>query len=221
MSTSSTEGGAQGQESGTATQGQGQESSQGGQGSQGQESGTQQQQGQQDGQFDFSTIQDPAMRAWAEKVDKDAREAREQAARYRNERNQFQQQAQTLQQQNETDAERQQREAQERQERLDALEKENRALKVGSAIQKAATDAKAFNPALIASMLDARVTLDDQGNPQNLQDLLRDLRQSDPYLFKRADANGGDGGGDENQPTGSMNDVIRGAVAARRGRPRN
>jgi hypothetical protein len=217
MSTSSTEGGSQGQESGTATQGTGQESTQGVQGGQGQESGTQGNQAQ-DGQFDFSTIQDPAMRAWAEKVDKDAREARAEAARYRTERNQAVTQAQTLQQQNETDQERQQREANERQQRLEALEQENRTLKVGTAIQKAATDAKAFNPALIASMLDARVTLDDQGNPTNLQDLLRDLRQSDPYLFKRADANGGDGGGSENQPTGSMNDVIRGAVAARRGR---
>lgn len=218
MSTSSTEGGNQGQESGTATQGTGQESTQGGTGSQGQESGTQQQSGQQDGQFDFSTIQDPAMRAWAEKVDKDAREAREQAARYRNERNTAVQQAQTLQQQNETDAERQQREAQERQERLETLEKENRALKVGSAIRTAAEGAKAFNPALIASMLDARVTLDNEGNPSNLQDLLRDLRQSDPYLFKRADANGGDGAGQEGEPTRNMNDVIRSAARARQGR---
>lgn len=219
MSTSSTESGGQGQESGTATQGQGQESTQGTQGGQGQESGTQgNQSGQQADGFDFSTIQDPAMRAWAEKVDKDAREAREQAARYRTERNQFQQQAQTLQQQNETDQQRQEREATERQERLEALEQENRTLKVGTAIQQAATDAKAFNPALIASMLDARVTLDDKGTPTNLQDLLKELRQSDPYLFKRADANGGEGNGQEGQPTGSMNDVIRSAARARQGR---
>lgn len=221
MSTSSTEGGNQGQESGTATQGQGQESTQGGQGGQGQESGTQQQgQGQQAPEaFDFSTIQDPGLRAYLEKVDKDAKEARQEAARYRTERNTAVQQAQTLQQQNETDAERQQREAQERQERLDALEKENRTLKVGSAIRSAASEAKAFNPDLIASMLDARVTLDDEGKPSNLQDLLKELRQSDPYLFKRgADANGGDGGGQEAQPATSMNDVIRNAARARQGR---
>lgn len=212
MSTSSTEGGAQGQESGTANQGTGQESTQG-QGSQGQESGT-----QESGDFDFSTIQDPAMRAWAEKVDKDAREARQEAARYRTERNQAVQQVTTLTQQNETDAERQQREAQERQERLDALERENRTLKVGTAIQEAANAAKAYNPALIASMLDARVTLDDQGAPTNLQDLLRDLRQSDPYLFKRANGDAGEGNGQEGQPTGTMNDVIRSAVRSRQGR---
>lgn len=218
MSTSSTEGGAQGQESGATTQGQGQESTQGAAGSQGQESGTQGNQGQQGGQFDFSTIQDPAMRAWAEKVDQDAREARAEAARYRTERNTFQQQAQTLQQQNETDAERQQREAAERDERLERLERENRSLKVGGAIRTAAEGAKAHNPGLVASMLDAKVNLDDQGNPTNLQDLLKDLRTSDPYLFKRADNDGGAGTGQESQPSGSMNDVIRSAARARQGR---
>lgn len=224
MSTSSTEGGTQGQESGTATQGSGQESTQGA-GGQGQESGTQGnqqgqngQQGAESGAFDFSTIQDPALRAWAEKVDRDARDARQEAARYRTERNQATQQAQEAQRANESEAEKAQRESQERQQRLERLEQENRALKVGSAIRTAATEAKAFNPDLIASMLDSRVTLDDDGKPNNLQDLLKDLRQSDPYLFKRADNNGGEGTGQESQPTGNMNDVIRGQVAARRGR---
>ncbi|MEO1959800.1 MAG: phage scaffolding protein [Paracoccus sp. (in: a-proteobacteria)] len=226
MSTNATEGG-QGQESGTpnGTQSQGQESGQGA--GQGQESGQQgsqsaAQQGQQGNtaeQFDLSTIQDPALRSYLETQQRQAREAREEAARYRTERNQFQQQAQTLQQQNETDAERQQREAQERQERLETLEKENRTLKVGSAIQSAAEKAKAFNPALIVSMLDSRVTLDDKGEPTNLQDLLTSLRQSDPYLFKRANQDGGEGTGQQQgQPAGSMNDLIRGQVAARRGR---
>lgn len=210
--------GGTGQESSTATgtQSTGQESGQG-QG-QGQEppQGTQGQHQAAEG-FDFTTIQDPGLRAYLEKVDKDAKEARQEAARYRTERNALQQQAEAAQRQNETDAQRQEREAAERQERLEALEAENRTLKVGTAIQKAATDAKAFNPALIASMLDAKVTLDDQGNPTNLPDLLKDLRQSDPYLFKRADQNGGEGG-DAAPAAGSMNDLIRGQVAARRGR---
>lgn len=219
MSTSSTEGGTQGQESGTATQGQGQESTQGGQGGQGQESGTQQQQGQQDAQeFDLNTIQDPALKAYLEKVQKDAQDARTEAARYRTERNTAAQQAQEAQRANETEQERVQREATERQERLEALERENRTLKVGGAIRTAAEGAKAHNPTLVASMLDAKVTLDDQGAPTNLQDLLRDLRQSDPYLFKRADNDGGQGTGQEGQPTGNMNDTIRSALRARQGR---
>lgn len=218
MSTNSTEGGNQGQESGTATQGTGQESPQGVQGGQGQESGTQEQQGQQDGTPDLTAITDPNLRAWVEAQARQAAEARQEAARYRTERNTYQQQAQTLQQQNETEQDRITREANERQERLDALERENRDLKVGAAIQTAATDAKAFNPALVARMLDAQVTLDDKGQPNNLQDLLKDLRQSDPYLFKRADANAGEGGGQQGQPTASMNDVIRNAARARQGR---
>lgn len=222
MSTNATEGG-QGQESGTpnGTQSQGQESGQGA--GQGQESGQQGNQSTQQGQqgpegIDLDAIQDPAVRAYLEKVQKDAHDARQEAARYRTERNTFQQQVQTFQQQNETEQERQQREAQEAQERLERLEAENRALKVGTAIRTAAADAKAFNPDLIASMLDAKVTLDDKGQPTNLQDLLKDLRQSDPYLFKRADQNGGEGTGQESAPTGNMNDVIRGQIAARRGR---
>jgi hypothetical protein len=210
----------QGQEPTQGAPGQGQEPAGGGQ--QGQEpggQGNQSQQGQQGPEgIDLNTIQDPAVRAYLERVQRDAQEARQEAARYRTERNTFQQQAQTLQQQNETDQERVAREAQEAKERAERLERENRDLKVGAAIQKAATDAKAFNPALIATMLDAKVTLDDKGNPTNLQDLLKDLRQSDPYLFKRTDANGGEGTGQEQAPTGTMNDIIRGQVAARRGR---
>lgn len=216
MTVNAPEGG-QGQESGTqgATQ-QGQEP-QGGNGNQGQEPGGQQQ-GTPSGEFDLNTIQDPALRAYLEKVQRDAQEARQEAARYRTERNTFQQQATTLQQAQETEQERQAREAQEAKERMEQLERENRDLKVGQAIQKAATDAKAFNPALVATMLDAKVTLDDKGTPTNLQDLLKDLRQSDPYLFKRANTNAGEGAGQESEPTGNMNDVIRGQVAARRGR---
>jgi hypothetical protein len=208
-------GGGQGQESGAATQGQGQESTQGeqqqGQG-QGQESGaSQQQQGTDQGQFSLDAITDPAVRAYVEAQQRQAQEARQEAARYRTERN-------TLVQQNETEQERIAREATERQERLEALEQENRSLKVGQAIQAAASDAKAFNPVLVAQMLDAKVTLGDDGKPTNLQDLLKDLRQSDPYLFKRADTNAGEGKDEQSKPTGSMNDVIRSQVAARRGR---
>lgn len=186
-----------------------------GNGNQGQEPGSQ---GTPSGEFDLSTVQDPAVRAYLEKVQKDAQEARQEAARYRTERNTFQQKATTLQQAQETEQERQQREAQEAKTRMEQLERENRDLKVGTAIQAAATEAKAFNPVLVAGMLDSKVSLDDNGNPTNLKDLLKELRQSDPYLFKRTDANGGEGTGQEAAPAGSMNDVIRNQVAARRGR---
>lgn len=219
MSQSATEGG-QGQESGTpnGTTQTGQESGQGA--GQGQESAQQQQAGQQgtDQGIDLSTIQDPAVKAYLEKVQKDAQEARQEAARYRTERNTYQSKVSEFERQNESDQERQQREAQEAKERLEALEQENRDLRVGSALRTAATDAKAFNPNLVAEMLNSKVTLDDKGQPTNLQDLLKDLRQSDPYLFKRANNDGGEGTGQEQEPTGNMNDTIRAQIAARRGR---
>lgn len=211
MSQSATEG-KTGQESGANGTQTGQESDQGA-GQAGQESGAQ---GGQE--FDLSTIQDPAVKAYLEKVQKDAKEARDEAARYRTERNTHQSEAEKLRLAAESDQDRITREATERQERMEALEKENRALKVGTAIQAAATEAKAFNPALVATMLDSKVDLDDKGAPTNLKDLLKDLRQSDPYLFKRAANDAGEGAGQESEPTGNMNDVIRGQVAARRGR---
>lgn len=214
MSTSATEG-TQGQESGTpnGSTAEGQESA-GGAAGQGQESG--QQGTSTDGQFSLDSITDPAVRAYVEAQQRQATEARNEAARYRTERNQFQTQITEAQRAAETDQQRIEREATERQERLEALERENRTLKVGSAIRTAATSVKAFNPELVASMLEPKVVLDDKGQPTNLTDLLTALRQSDPYLFKRADNNGGEGQGGS-APAGGMNDIIRGQIASRRG----
>lgn len=205
--------GTQGQESGSQSSGQGQES-----GQQQNQQTAQGNQGQADG-FDFSTIQDPALRAWAEKVDKDAREARAEAARYRTERNQFQTQAQEYQRAQETEQERVQREQQERDERLRALEDENRTLKVNSRVESAAKDARAHNPATVVQMLASRVELDDKGEPKNIQDLLTSLRETDPYLFKRQQNNAGEAG--ESGEVSDMNSLIRGQVAARRGAGRS
>lgn len=219
MSTSATEQGTQGQEPGTQ---QGQE------GSQGQEPGTQQTQGQEPGSQqqdtgtdqapDFSSIQDPAVRAHLERLDKDAREARAEAARYRTERNTARQQATEAQRANETAEQTAQREAQEAQERTERLERENRDLKIGGALRDAATAAKAHNPQRVVDLLTAKVELDDEGKPTNVQDLLKDLRKSDPYLFKRAQQDGGEGNDGDAAPSGDMNSVIRSQVAARRGR---
>lgn len=218
--------GTQGQESGNQQGGnQGQEP--GANGGQGQESGQQNQQGQQqtgDQQgFDFSTIQDPALRAWAEKVDKDAREARQEAARYRNERNQFQTKVSEYERAQETEQERIERERQERENRLQELERENRDLKVRGKVEAAAVAAKAHNPATVVRMLADQVELDDEGEPKNLQDLLTSLKESDPYLFKRTVHNAGDGqedDGSQGAPS-DMNSLIRGQVAARRGAGRS
>jgi hypothetical protein len=214
MSQGSTEQGTQGQESGTE-QGQngstGQES--GTEGGQGQESGTQ----QETGTPDLTSITDPVLRGWVEQQAQQAAEARREAARYRTERNTLQTKVTEAQRASETEQQRVERENQERQDRLDALERENRDLKVGSAIRDAAKDARAHNPQRVVDLLNAKVELDDEGKPKNLQDLLKDLRKSDPYLFKRAGSqDAGEGNGDDGAPTGTINDTIRGM--ARRGR---
>lgn len=182
-------------------------------GKSGQEPGAEQ---EKPAQFDPSTIEDPAVKAWAEKVQKDAEEARKEAAKHRVA---LRDRETEIQRQNETEAQRQEREATERQERMDALEKENRDLKVNGAVHKAATDAKAHNPATVLGIIGPKVELDDQGNPKNLPQLLTDLRKSDPYLFKAGKADAGEGTGNDGAPTGGgMNDLIRRSVNARKGR---
>lgn len=221
MSQGATEQGTQGQESGTEQEQNGSTGQESGAGGTGQESGTEgqqteQQAGEGEQATDFSNIQDPAIRAHLERLDKDAREARQQAARYRTERNAARQTLTEAQRANETAEQTAQREAQEAEQERERLRQENRTLKVGAALTSAATDAKAFNPARVAEMLDAKVELDDDGKPTNVAQLLKDLRKSDPYLFKRASQDGGEGNGGDGAPTGTMNDTIR--SMARRGR---
>jgi hypothetical protein len=219
--------GSTGQASGTGTtgegqaptgqQGQGQEPGQGNGTPQGQPTEQQQQTGDQTP--DLSTITDPVLRSWVEAQAKAAREARQEAARYRTERNTLHEQVQQFQRQNETDEQRRTREAQETAQRLQALEVENRTLKVAPKFQKAAEAAKVLDPAAMLTLvggLDA-ITLDDQGNPTNLDALLNDARQKYPYLFSRTSADAHDGTGDGQSPAGSgVNALIRGRVHAAR-----
>lgn len=184
------------------------------QGQQGQQgTGQQQPQGQapgqqQGGQFDPSTIEDPALRAYVEAQQAELRRARGEAANYRT-------QFQGLQRQNETAEQAAQREAQERQERLDRLERENRELRVTQAMATAAKDA--HDPSVVAAMIGSQVTLDESGKPTNLEALVSGLRQSHPFLFKvtpgGGDAGAGRGAGGAVAPAGtsaSINDLIRG-----------
>lgn len=190
-------------------------------GTTGQESGGQQgnQQDQQSdtNSIDLDAIQDPELKAKIGKALHEANKAAKEAARYRTERNQFREQVQTFQRQNESEQERAEREANEARERLEALQRENRELKVGQQVTKAAEGAKALNPATVAALIGNRVETDEAGNPTNLQELLTELRTSDPYLFKRADADAGAGRGQGGAVGSTMNDLIRGAVHARKG----
>lgn len=225
MSNNATE--TQGQEPGAGAAGQGQEppANQG----QGQESSTQQQTGGQQGQsggFDVSTITDPAVRAYVEAQQRDAREAREQAARYRSERNTLTEAQEAAQRASETAEQTAQREQQEREQaeqqrnqRLEALEAENRSLRIGGAVTEAARTARAFDPAFVAEVLGPKITLDDQGAPTNVEAALTALQTEKPYLFRKASSRDAGAGQQDPNPEGGggMNDLIRGAVRARRG----
>src|SRR5690349_7375526 len=131
------ENGAQGQEPGTGTTGAGQEPTGQQQGQDGQQGSGQAPEHQQAPQFDLSQIQDPALRAYLEGQQAEAREARREAANYRTQLRDVQQQHDQFRQQHETDEQRAQREAAEREQRLTALEAENRLLKVGPLFTKA------------------------------------------------------------------------------------
>jgi Phage minor structural protein GP20. len=175
-------------------------------------------QGEQDlQQIDPTTITDPALRAYVERQQAELRRARDEAARFRTERSTLAEQVQQFQRQSETAEQAAQREAAERQERLDALEQENRTLKVGQAVSTAAGTAGAHNPALVASMLDKAVTLGADGKPTNVDALITALKASDPYLFKVAQQSADAGAGRSRQaaPAGGMGDGINDLVRTR------
>lgn len=184
------------------------------QGAQGQEPGTQQAGGTgtdgADGQIDVEKITDPALKAFVIKTRQAAEEARKDAAKHRTEAQALQAKVTEQERANETAEQAAAREAQERDQRAKALENENRTLKVGVAVRTAAEAAKAVRPDAVLAMIGHKVTLDDQGKPTNVDALLADLRQTDPYMFKRTSNDGGQGR-DTGEPTGdTMNDRIRG-----------
>lgn len=169
---------------------------------------------QQPQEFDPSTIQDPALRAWAEKQAAELARARQEAAENRTKARTAAEQVQQFQRQSETAEQAAAREAQETRDRLEALAQENRTLKVSQAVATAAADA--HNPALVASMIGPNVVLDDKGQPTNVADLIAALKASDPYLFRVAPASADAGAGRQpgQSPGGGttgegINDLIR------------
>lgn len=215
--------GAQGQEPGAGATGAGQEpTGQQQQGAQGQEPGGAPQGGQQGqpGQQqtpDLSSITDPVLRGWVEAQARQAAEARQEAARYRTDLRTAQEQMQQFRQQHETDEQRAQREAAERQERLNALEAENRLLKVTPQFNAAASTAKALDPSALLTLVGGlqAITLDDQGKATNLDALIAEARTKYPFMFARTDAGGTSGNGSTPPAGGGMNDFIRGRAGAR------
>lgn len=169
-------------------------------------------------QIDPATIQDPALRAYVEGVQRDASEARAEAARFRQERAQATSAAEAARRATETAEQTAQREAQERDQRLQALEDENRTLKIGGQFTTAAGAAGALDPQAVLALVGgpARVTLDDQGQVTNAPALIQEARTKYPWAFSRTTADGGAGRDDQGSAGtgGGMNDFIRGGRPA-------
>lgn len=193
---------------------------------QGQQNGQPGQTGQdpngQPSQFDPSTIQDPALKAYLETQAAELTRARQEAAANRVSARTATEQAQQLRQQHETDAERQQREQQERDARLTQLEQENRELKIGGAVTAAATTAKAHDPALVAQLVQGDLEFGTDGKPTNVDAVVAKLKAARPYLFQTgaAGADAGAGGSRQASPRAgvgdSVNAALRGARSASR-----
>lgn len=104
--------------------------------------------------------------------------------------------------------------------RLEALEKDNQAK--GAAIRErdakdatrdAAKKAGAPDGDLIYRVLKGDIEYDDDGKPTNLKDLIADLKQTTPHLFKPATTRVDGGAGNGSKPgKDDMNSMIRAAA---------
>lgn len=171
---------------------------------------------------DLSVIQDPALRAWVEAQVRQATDARQEAARYRTERNTLEQTVNGLRQTHETEQQRQEREQQERDQRFQALEAENRTLRIGSQFTDAAVAAKALDPGALLHLIGGadRLELGDDGKVSNAAALIQEAQTKYPWAFSRTNADGAAGQEPGSQPGGStsMNDLIRGRASAQAAR---
>jgi hypothetical protein len=163
-----------------------------------------------DGQIDVEAITDPALKAFVISQQKAAKDARDDAAKHRTQAKELADWKAEQERANETAEQTAVREAAERETERQRLLDENRTLKVDGAVRSAAESAKAHDPETVLALIGSKVTLDDSGKPTNVADLLADLRQTKPFLFKRSGVNAGEGNGQEpDGGEGDMNAAIR------------
>lgn len=163
-------------------------------GTQGQEPGDQQNTGADNGgQIDVEKIEDPALRAFVISQQKAAEEARRDAAKHRTRANALETEKTEFERLSETADQTAQRERAEADAERERLRQEVRELKVGAKVRSAAEAAKAFDPDVVMVMIGDKVTLNDNGDPTNVPELLAELRTDKPFLFKRTTTNAGDG----------------------------
>lgn len=134
-------------------------------------------------------------------LERELAEARREAARHRTE-NQRLTQAQQAAVRSEADR------IADLEKRLAEADSREREASVTSAITAAATRLGFRNPELAAPLVRAQVQLDDDGRPKNLDTLLKNVLQRDPYLARAAPDFGGGNRGSAPQGT-DMNALIR------------
>ena len=116
-----------------------------------------------------------------------------------------------IEQANMSDLEKARAQAADAEARAQAAETASRGYRVAGAAAKAAVDAKALDPALIANLIDmSKVEFDQEGNPTNLSVMIGELKSKHPILFGPAlgSADGGARGGSA-APSSDMNELIR------------
>jgi hypothetical protein len=95
--------------------------------------------------------------------------------------------------------------------RASTLETRLRDLSARSAVTEAARDAKALSPRAVYATIRDDLEYDEDGTPNNVDSLIKQLVKEEPALFDLRAANGsGDGGkGGASQNVGSVNDLFR------------
>lgn len=164
------------------------------------------------GQIDVDAIADPAVKAFVIAQQKAAKEAREDAAKHRTRATALEAQKTEFERLSESAEQTAQREAAEREAERQKLLDENRNLKVGAVLRSAAETAKAYDPDTVLTLIGSKVTLDEQGAPTNVADLMAELKADKPFLFKRNGANAGEGENADSLDGDDMNSRIRRAA---------
>lgn len=85
-----------------------------------------------------------------------------------------------------------------------------------SIVTKAATKAGAPDADVVYRYLRSDIQFDDDGKPTNVAELLRELKEDKPSLFKKTAGPADAGGGNGSKPTDNS-DWVRGALQSRRG----
>jgi hypothetical protein len=96
----------------------------------------------------------------------------------------------------------------------DALKRE----RAEGAVLRAATKLRAECPDLIYRLLRDDLDFDADGQPTGVDALVEACKKEHPRLFAAATTSGGDGGKKGDVVSGSFNDILRGAIDAKRSR---